>query len=267
MTFGDEAITAAAPPAPASLRQLPRLVFSRRWWWTTLLVFAGVALMARLGVWQLDRLEQRRAQNAELVTQLSAEPAVLTGDEPPEVATLVPNQRVVVSGSFDFDRQILLTQQSWQGRPGAHLITPLVLAGGDKAILVDRGWIPSESARGGDLSLFDVPESQTVTGSVQLAQTAPAGRGMAPAEAQVSWYRVDIEAIEAQMPYELLPLYVLQSPDGAAPDDLPYRAEPSLDLSDGPHLGYALQWFAFTLLLAAGYLYYVWRHSQPTVRG
>ena len=39
-------------------------LFNRRWWWTTLLVIAGVAVLIRLGFWQLDRLDQRRAFNA-----------------------------------------------------------------------------------------------------------------------------------------------------------------------------------------------------------
>ncbi len=37
-----------------------QLFFSRRWWWTTLLVIAGAAVCVRLGIWQLDRLHQRR---------------------------------------------------------------------------------------------------------------------------------------------------------------------------------------------------------------
>ena len=34
----------------------------------------------------------------------------------------------------------------WLGRPGADLVTPLVLADGQTAVLVDRGWIPAADA-------------------------------------------------------------------------------------------------------------------------
>ena len=34
---------------------------------------------------------------------------------------------------------------------------------------------------------------------------------------------------------------------------LPYRIEPEVDLSEGPHMGYALQWFAFAII--AGLVY------------
>ncbi len=36
-------------------------VFQRKWLLATLLVLAGTALCVRLGIWQLDRLAQRRA--------------------------------------------------------------------------------------------------------------------------------------------------------------------------------------------------------------
>ena len=41
-----------------------RAMFSRKWILTTLFVLAGTALCVRLGIWQLDRLHQRRADNA-----------------------------------------------------------------------------------------------------------------------------------------------------------------------------------------------------------
>ena len=44
--------------------ELGRALISRQWWWVTLVVLALMALFARLGIWQLDRLEQRQAANA-----------------------------------------------------------------------------------------------------------------------------------------------------------------------------------------------------------
>ena len=48
-------------------------MFSRAWLFATLLVFAGTALCIRLGIWQLDRLEQRRAFNAQVESMRAAE--------------------------------------------------------------------------------------------------------------------------------------------------------------------------------------------------
>ena len=49
-------------------------------------------------------------------------------------------------------------------------------------------------------------------------------------------------------------------PDGNVA--LPYREEPRFDLSEGPHLSYAIQWFLFSLMLGAGYFYYVHRQES-----
>ena len=43
---------------------------------------------------------------------------------------------------------------------------------------------------------------------------------------------------------------------------LPYRDEPVFDLSDGPHIGYAIQWFTFALILGLGYIGYVGKHIK-----
>jgi surfeit locus 1 family protein len=48
------------------------------------------------------------------------------------------------------------------------------------------------------------------------------------------------------MPYQLAPWYIRQSPDTALPR-FPRRLEP-LPLDDGPHLSYAIQWFAFAAM-------------------
>ncbi len=56
-----------------------RAMFSSRWFLTTLLVLAGGALCVRLGIWQLDRLEQRRAFNAHVESMWASEPLTLSG--------------------------------------------------------------------------------------------------------------------------------------------------------------------------------------------
>ena len=51
-----------------------RRMFSRKWLLTTILVIAAMAVMARLGIWQLDRLHQRRAFNARVSAQIDRPP-------------------------------------------------------------------------------------------------------------------------------------------------------------------------------------------------
>lgn len=242
------------------VRETLGYLISRRWWWVTILVLVAIAVMVRLSVWQMDRLEQRRAANAVLQEQLAAEPLNLN-----EVAlqetdlTEIPDRRVVATGNFDFSEQILLKVQNFQGAAGAHLVAPLRLEGREEAVLVDRGWIPEAESAPASWSRFDEPGAVTVEGVIQLTETAR--RVTPPDEPQQEWFRVNVEAIERQLPYDLLPIYVLQTPPPEGNRALPFREQPEVDLSEGPHLSYAVQWAAFALMLGVGYVVFVYRQE------
>lgn len=238
-----------------------RLLFSRRWWWVTLLVILGMGVLARLGIWQLDRLEQRRAANAALREQLAAGPISLNDPSlDPAALTGMSGREATATGAFDFSQQILLQLQKFQGSPGGHLIAPLRLDGREEAVLVDRGWLPEAELAPENWSQYDETGTVTVTGTIRLSETA---RGVEPPAApQQAWHRVNVAAIERQLPYDLFPVYLLQSPPAGGNVALPYREATEVDLSEGPHLSYAIQWFAFALMLGAGYIYYINRDER-----
>lgn len=236
-------------------KRIIQTLFGRRWWWVTLLVLVLMGVLARLGIWQLDRLEQRREYNRALEAALAAAPVDLTTDSLPAEPSSLKDKSVIATGTYDFDNQLVLTVQNWGGRAGVHLVTPLVLPGGDRAVLVDRGWIPERENNPAGRAKYNENGEIAVEGAAALSQTLPNGRSSVPEEPQTEWYRVDIAAIARQMPYELLPIYVLQAPEGN--EQLPFRSEPEIDLSEGPHLSYALQWFIFSLGLGIAYVVYV----------
>ena len=63
---------------------------------------------------------------------------------------------------------------------------------------------------------------------------------------------VNLERIGSQLPYRLLDAYVQPDPEPSdALPPIPYQ--PEIELSEGPHLGYAGQWFSFAALLFFGY--------------
>ena len=218
-------------------------------------------VLARLGIWQLDRLAQRRASNAVIAASLETPPFDLNNTPIPLDLSSWENRLVDASGSFDYDRQILLKVQNWDSRAGVHLITPLVMDDGQKAVLVDNGWIP-DAERGVEArSAYDVPGEVTIDGYIALSQALSRGSAATPEGPQDEVYRVDIAEIQQQLPYELLPFYIIQSPvdNNAA---LPYRLERQIDLSEGPHLSYAVQWFIFSIGLGVAYLLFVRKNNQ-----
>lgn len=252
-----------------------KTLFSRRYILMTLLVLAAMAVMARLGVWQLERREGRLARNADLVAKLEAAPTSLNAAAAaaqwplPSDRDAVRNLPATAAGAFDYAHQLLLVQQNYREMPGAHLVTPLVLAGTNEAILVDQGWIPYEDAQAGRWTGYNDESGEvTVTGRLQPSQIL-FGRAAEKAQGstqgsgpQTEWYRIDVDSIQGQMPYQLLPVYLLQSPDPGGSSAYPIRIEPEVDLSEGPHLGYALQWFAFALTAGVVYVALVRSREQ-----
>jgi surfeit locus 1 family protein len=236
-------------------------IFGRRWWWVTILVLIVMLILARLGFWQLDRLQQRRAANAQVAAALDASPINLNGIEVPEDLEQLKNRLAEGQGTFDSERQVLLKLQNWGYRAGVNLITPLVLEDGQTAVLVDRGWIPDSDAGPEDISAFDILGDVTVEGYIALSQELQNETAVRPEGPQSEFYRVDIPAIQAQMPYKLLPFYVIQSPQNDN-EQLPYRLERQTELSEGNHLSYAMQWFIFSIGLGVAYLVFVYRNSQ-----
>lgn len=240
---------------------LLKTLFNRRWWWVTLIVLLGMGVLARLGIWQLDRLAQRREANAILREQLMSDPLSLNdpGVDRSELATMA-NRAIMATGRFDFSEQMLLKLQNYNGSAGAHLITPLLLEGRQDAVLVDRGWIPFSEEAPENWGQFDVFGTVTIDGYIQLTQTSR--RATPPEPPAREWYRVNVQAMERQLPYDLLPIYVRQAPPPEGAEALPIQEAPEFDLSEGPHLSYAIQWFTFSLMLGIGYLFFVQRQQE-----
>ena len=78
-----------------------------------------------------------------------------------------------------------------------------------------------------------------------------------PVDPGTELFRVDIATLSDFVPYPLAPFYLKLIPgDGAS---LPIPVLKEVDLSQGPHLDYALQWFVFSIGLGIAYAAYVYR--------
>lgn len=237
--------------------KLFRALFNKKWWWVTLLVLVGMGVLARLGIWQLDRLEERRTANAQLAAALNDPPFELTADFSPTDPAQYKDRLVYAEGHYDFAYQGIIKLQNFQGRSGVFVVAPFVLADGETAVLVNRGWVPDAFTE--QLSELDEPGEQTVSGYVGLSQTLSRAASDAPPTDELAWFRLDIAQIQKQLPYKLLPLYIVEWTDEEETADLPIQLDREIDLSEGPHLSYAIQWFTFSIMLGVGYLFFVRR--------
>lgn len=217
----------------------------------SLLFFSGCLLAAavfvRLGVWQLSRLGERRARNALALAARAMPPISL--DDPVDAAHLTGasanNRRVRVTGRYDHAADIVIRGQSEGGVPGVRIVTPFRPLRGDTAVLVHRGFVTSGDARTVDLASLHEDGVVTVTGIA--FEGAATGDGGEPREegGQLTWRRLDMQALRQRLPYPLQSYTILQLPDSNQPK-LPRRDDPPL-LDDGPHLSYAIQWFSFAV--------------------
>lgn len=247
------------------------LMFSRQWWKTTLLVLLAVGVMVRLGFWQLDRLSQRRAFNAMVVANQAKPPIDLNEKIDPGTDLSTMEYRPIrVSGVYDHQHQVVLRNQVYEDRLGVHLLTPLLISGKDQIVLVDRGWVPFEDFVNNRLDRFDEPGQVQVIGIIRRSDSRDDGFQITdlahnPAPAAIAAMKfVNLDKIGDLIGTELLPIYIQQAPDPGW-NKLPYRTLPELDLTEGPHLGYAVQWFIFAGLLGVGYPFFIRREElrQP----
>jgi surfeit locus 1 family protein len=218
-----------------------------------LAALAGVALTARLGVWQLDRAAQKQALAAEIEARAQA-PAV-DADHLARDARQAPAQfwrPVRLRGRWLAGRTVFLDNRQMQGRPGFFVVTPLELAPGD-AVLVQRGWVPRDARERTRL-----PPIATPTGVVQVeGRAAPPPSRLAALGAEAAGpirQNLDLDAFSREIGVRLRPLSVQQlhadSADGLQRD----WPQPSVDVSK--HHGYAFQWFALAALIAGLYVWF-----------
>ncbi|HNA88275.1 MAG TPA: SURF1 family protein [Anaerolineales bacterium] len=236
-----------------------RKMFSLKWGLTTLLVLFGVAVCVRLGIWQLDRLETRRAFNTQVESMRAYDSLDLNNETPSDI-TAMEWRSVTVTGEYDFENQMALRNQYHEGVYGFHLITPLRYDG--KVVLVDRGWVPAESdSLPEEWRAYDEMGEVTVTGQIRLGQGKPAFGGVADALPMDGtklnvWNNLDVEKMSAQLPYPIMDVFIQPNEEASdATPPIPYQ--PKIELTEGPHFGYALQWFTFATILFVGYPFYL----------
>lgn len=234
-------------------------MFQRRWLVPTLLVLAGAALCIRLGIWQLDRLEQRRAFNAHF-EWARAQPALDLNQEQPSDIADMEWRPVKVKGEYDFVNQVAVRNQYYGNQYGYHLLTPLLFDG--EAVLVDRGWIPADgNSLPADWRAYDEPGTVNVSGQIRLGRAKSGLLGVADllpedGEKLEIWNNADLARIGEQIPYPVLPVYI-QPQANVNNTEPPIPFQPEVELTEGPHFGYALQWFTFAAILVVGYPFFL----------
>lgn len=246
----------------------------------TVVVLIVAAVCVRLGIWQLDRRTERAARNDVIAERMALPPMALTS-APRD--TGLAYRRARVAGRADGDRALILAGRSRNGAPGVNVLSPVRLGTG--AVLVNRGWLPAPDAATVDLDPVRLDGPVEVEGV--LLPFPDVERASEPEPFRVTWFRFDGDAIRAQYPYPVAPLYLAATAGGtgdsapgpgraptgpadagaAAGGAAPVAPIPpgAPELDPGPHLSYAVQWFSFAAIALIGWLVLlVQRARRPT---
>ncbi len=224
-----------------------------RWILATAVGLGFAVLFVFLGLWQLERLDERKTRNAAIAAR-SVEPvrplAGLMADHDGDGA-LLAHRRTTAVGRYRADQEFLSVGRVYGDVVGTLVVTPFELDGGSVLIVI-RGVAPSGIAGPPALG-FEVPRGQvTVEGLIGEGE-APLriGESDPPTGTIESISRIDLAYIDTWVDGNVLPFTLLLDTQSPASAEEPIRI-PQEELSEGSHLGYAIQWFAFAVIAVVG---------------
>jgi surfeit locus 1 family protein len=209
------------------------------------LITIMVVFLTTLGFWQLDRADEKRAieKAIEIANTGTVEIATsLEGLEAKEYYHLRLNGHYVSGKQFIYDNQIV------QQTSGYYVLTPFVIDGSDKAILINRGFMPWRGQRD---KLTDVTVSSNNT-EIKIQVSMPVtrmelGESEVGSEFPILLQSLDLSEMNALSGLTFAPVLGLLSPEsdhGFVRQWEPYTG------SIGKHIGYAMQWFLMALVLS-----------------
>ena len=216
---------------------------------------AGVALTARLGLWQLDRAAQKTALQQAL-GERGAQPALTTAElaRDPAAAAGQHHRRAVVQGRWLDAHTVFLDNRQMNGRPGFFALTPLALADGS-AVLVQRGWLPRDPA---DRTRVQAPPLPAGEASV-AGRIAPGPSRLyefASGETGRIRQNLELDAFARETRLDLRPLTLVQEEGSPPLADGLQRQWPQPAANVAKHHGYAAQWFALSALILGLYVWF-----------
>jgi surfeit locus 1 family protein len=220
------------------------------------------ALLAGLGIWQVQRLQWKLDLIARVEARVNAEPVAAPG--PSEWNAISPASheylQVRLHGRFLHDREALV-QAVTDLDGGYWVITPLVVDDGF-TVLVNRGFVTPQF-RNSATRVQGAPEGEnTVTGLLRMSE--PGGGFLRRNDPQNDrWFSRDVGAITAARGLENAAPYFIDADATANAGGWPRGGLTRITFSNS-HLVYAITWFTLMgmALAAAWYVLHEWRRRE-----
>jgi surfeit locus 1 family protein len=219
-------------------------------WVPLLATLVAVGIGVSLGRWQTQRGDQKQAIQSRMQERQAAPAELLDRD----VLQQDPRQReyrhVRLHGEFVPAWTTYLDNRPYNGVAGRYVLTPFKIAGSDRAVLVERGWISRDVA-----DPAKVPVLPTPIGVIEIAGVLRLGAGHllqlgAASVPQPGGFmqNLDIGAYANASGLSLAPFVIEQGVDAGNAGDGLVRDWPAPSLGIERHRGYAVQWYALALM-------------------
>jgi surfeit locus 1 family protein len=238
-----------------------------RFWIFVGFMLALMVLFVVLGTWQVERLGEKERLIADVAARADAAPISLPPVGEWAAADFEPFdfRPVTLTGHYLPSKSVLvftaLTEPRGKaGGPGDWVLSPFALEGGG-VVFVNRGFVPQEQApafvEGSDLPQGDV----TLTGVARLAEAVGPFTPSPDAGRRTDWVR-NPERLKrlATVDAMVAPVYV-DLPAGP-PGALPQGGETVMEFPNN-HLGYAMTWYGFAVLVPPLLWLWVRRQRRP----
>lgn len=208
-----------------------------------------------LGIWQLHRAEQKQAL-LELQQQRIQDPALRLSADSGTDAEALRYRKVIVQGSYDAEHQFLIDNQIVNGHAGFYVLTPYIIGNSERALLVNRGWVPAGADRSVLPDVTMQADAEMVSGrinhfpsvGIKLAGAEIPSEGW-PAVVQVA----DSKVLAKRLGYALLDFQM--ELDAGEPNGYSREWKTAAAMPPEKHLAYAFQWFGLALTLV---IIFVW---------
>ena len=202
-------------------------------------------LFISLGFWQIERAESKALKMKAFNEMQKSPPIVLKN-------LSAAWSRVFVEGFYDSSRQVLIDNQINDGQIGYKIYTPFYFD--DKAIFVDRGWIPRGKTRSELPDIGFQSDRLRIVGSLlKPEKEVLAGDDIFtknwPIVSQTKLPNIIGTKFNKDFSDSVI---VLEPGSNFLKESIPLQP---FVISPTKHYGYALQWFTMSMVLFSMFIY------------
>ncbi len=227
----------------------------------------GIAATISLGNWQTRRGDTKLALQAQADRAQQSAPVDMNSRASMEAVAAQLPRKVTLTGVFDAAGTVYLDNRILNGVPGLYVITPVIVADGLPAVLVDRGWMARDMGDRTRVAAPPPPAGRVSVEGIAVARPSMLFELGDSSQRKVPgiWHNLDYAAYEQiyqQVGGRSVARFVVRQVGNTQAG---LRAEwPQPASGVEKHRGYAFQWYSLAAaiaIFAAWFSWTSWRRS------